>query len=35
VKAPSEETDQIIKKQKRNRSPGEDKIIPGMLIHAD
>jgi hypothetical protein len=30
----SEETDQIIKKQKQNRSPREDNIIPEMLIHA-
>jgi hypothetical protein len=36
VKAPtSEEIDQIIRKQKRNRSPGEYNIIPEMLIHTD
>jgi hypothetical protein len=35
VEAPtSEETDQIAGKQKRNRSPGEDNIIPEMLINA-
>jgi hypothetical protein len=35
VKAPtSEETDQIIKKQKRNRSPVEDNIKSEMLIRA-
>jgi hypothetical protein len=30
----SEETDHIIRKQKQNRSPGEDNIILEMLIHA-